>query len=332
MDTGSIMGPDTLQYNYFSDISARPVDWLWFPYIPFGKVTILQGDPGEGKSTFMINLASIVSCGRAFPDGARLQGSITTIYQCAEDSREDTIKPRLIQAGADCSRIAFIDDGAKSLTLTDSRLEEAVVATGARLLILDPIQAFIGQDCDMQSATSMRTAMRSLALMAERRHCAVVLVGHMNKGTAGKALYRGLGSIDIAAIARSVLMIMRDCDNPSIRYMVPVKASLAAEGSAIGFLFDQDRGFQWIGRCERNRDMLGVRTAIGRSKRERAGEMLRLLLSVDDLPSVVVFQRMEQLGFSEKTVKNAKKDAEIEAYRKAGAWYWRLSHERSDEE
>ena len=119
MDTGSIMGPDTLQYNYFSDISARPVDWLWFPYIPFGKVTILQGDPGEGKSTFMINLASIVSCGRAFPDGARLQGSITTIYQCAEDSREDTIKPRLIQAGADCSRIAFIDDAAICSSLNE---------------------------------------------------------------------------------------------------------------------------------------------------------------------------------------------------------------------
>ena len=92
---------------YYSTIRERPVSWLWYPYIPYGKVTVLQGDPGEGKSTFMVNLAAALSHGVKLPDGSAINGPKTVLYQCAEDSNEDTIKPRLMQAGADCSRIAF---------------------------------------------------------------------------------------------------------------------------------------------------------------------------------------------------------------------------------
>lgn len=307
---------------YYSAIKERPVSWLWYPYIPYGKVTVLQGDPGEGKSTFMVNLAAALSHGVKLPDGSALDGPKTVLYQCAEDSNEDTIKPRLMQAGADCSRIAFIEDDDKSLTLDDDRIDSAIGATGAQLLVLDPIQAYIAQDGDMQSATKMRSTIRRLAEIAERHQCAVVLVGHMNKSKGGKNLYRGLGSIDIAAIARSVLMIVRDQANPDIRYMFPVKSSLAPEGQAIGFLFDPELGFRWIGRCSIRPEDADYRPP-RMGKLDRAKDLLRLMLSSDDMASAEVFERMGQLGFSERTIKSAKKDLGVDTYRKGGAWYWK---------
>lgn len=307
---------------YYSAIKERPVSWLWYPYIPYGKVTVLQGDPGEGKSTFMVNLAAALSRGVMLPDGSTLDGPKTILYQCAEDSNEDTIKPRLVQAGADCSRVCFIEDNDKSLTLDDDRIDSAIGVTGAQLLILDPLQAYIGQDGDMQSVTKMRGAIRRLAEIAERHHCAVVLVGHMNKSKGGKNLYRGLGSIDIAAIARSVLMIVRDQTNPDIRYMFPVKSSLAPEGQAFGFLFDPELGFRWIGRCSMRTEDADYRPQrLG--KLDRAKDLLRLMLSTGDIASSEVFERMGRLGFSERTIKSAKKDLDVDTYRKGGSWYWR---------
>lgn len=192
---------------YYSTIESKKVDWLWYPYIPYGKLTLLQGDPGEGKSTFIINVAARLTTGEPMPESDVAGDVQTVIYQCAEDNIADTIKPRLVAAGADCSRIAFIADTEEQLTLEDDRIEQAIRETKARLLIIDPLQAFMSQDGDMQSAVRVRSVLRKLANVAARYNCAVVMVGHMNKGSGGKNLYRSLGSIDIAAISRSVLMI-----------------------------------------------------------------------------------------------------------------------------
>ena len=112
-----------LHYEYFSAVRQRKVRWLWYPYIPYGKLTILQGDPGEGKSTFMLNIAALLTKGEAFPNGHRVQGPQNVVYQTAEDNLADTVKPRLMTAGADCSRIAYIVDDEYSLTLEDQRIE-----------------------------------------------------------------------------------------------------------------------------------------------------------------------------------------------------------------
>lgn len=230
-----------LRFKYYSSVTQRKVEWLWYPYIPYGKITILQGDPGEGKSTFILNIAALLTTGQKMPDGTGGGKAQTVIYQCAEDDVADTIKPRLLAAGADCDRVAYIIDDNSELTFEDSRIEEVLAQTGARLLVIDPIQAFLVQDSDMQSAARMRAALSKLADVAARYKCAVILVGHLTKSYGGKNLYRGLGSIDIAAIARSVLMISRDSTESSVRYMFPVKASLAPEGSAIGFSFAEGK-------------------------------------------------------------------------------------------
>lgn len=318
-------------YRVYSSITEKDVEWLWYPYIPYGKITLLQGDPGDGKSTFMLNLSACLTNGSKLPDGTAIDKPENVIYQCAEDSFSDTIKPRLIQAGADCSRVAFIEDEDMSLSIADSRIENAVRDFGARLLILDPIQAFISQDGDMQSASRMRSLMRKLSETAEKYHCAIVLIGHMTKASGGKNLYRGLGSIDIAAIARSVLMISRDTEEPQIRYMFPVKASLAPEGCAIGFIFDSESGFHWIGKCNLGKREVYTTGKNSTSKKEKAKSLLKVMLSVEDLPSNDIFERMEQIGIKEKTVRIAQKELEIVAYQNHRTWYWHLPDDKSME-
>ena len=311
-----------LEYEYYSEVTARDVEWLWYLYIPYGKITLLQGDPGEGKSTFILNLAAIITRGGILPDGKKFDSIQTVIYQCAEDNYADTIKPRLVQAGADCSKVAFIIENDKNVTLEDSRLEEIIIATKAKVLVLDPIQAFIPPESDMQNAIKMRKIMRHLSEMAEKYTCAVILVGHMNKASGGKNVYRSLGSIDIAAIARSILMIERDINNPEMRYMFTVKSSLAPEGRVIGFMFNPDYGFQWIGECERNNNKFIKKDK--KKKSDRAKELLYMMLSVNDLPSLDVYKRLNDAGISERTVRNAQKELGIKAYRKQKVWYWHL--------
>ncbi len=310
-------------YEYYSSVIPKKIEWLWYPYIPYGKITLLQGDPGEGKSTFMVQLAALLTVGGVLPDGSGTTSPQNVIYQCAEDGMEDTTKPRLLAAGADCTRIAYIRDSDTVLTVNDQRIEDTIKATKARMLVLDPIQAFIPQNTDMQNASSMRSVMRNLADIAERYACAIILVGHMSKTSGMKNLYRGLGSIDIAAIARSVLMIERDLGCPEMRYMFPVKSSLAPEGSSIGFLFDADTGFHWLGKCTRTQACIEESPDSG--KKEKVTTLLKMLLASEDKSSVELLAQFEKLGISRRTVYAAKKDLRVKAYQKQRTWYWSLS-------
>lgn len=139
-------------YKIYSTVEKQEVEWLWYPYILYGKLTLLQGDPGDGKSTFMINIASALTRGGLLPDGKKLEQIGNVIYQGAEDNVGDTIKPRLEEAGADCDRVAFIDDADMGLTFIDDRLEKTIRSFQAKLLVLDPLQAFMPSNADMQNA------------------------------------------------------------------------------------------------------------------------------------------------------------------------------------
>ena len=316
---------DTRPYEYYSTVMEKSVEWLWYPFIPYGKLTLLQGDPGEGKSTFIVHVAAALTTGGVLPNGIQVKEPVTVIYQCAEDSIEDTIKPRLIEAGADCSKVAFIVDGDQTLSVDDDRIERCIQETGARLFVLDPLQAYIKQDGDLQSATRMRSLMRRLSSVAERNQCAIVLIGHLNKASGGKSLYRGLGSIDIAAIARSVLMITRDMEHPEIRYMCPIKTSLAPESYGISFILDPDTGFHWIGKCLFRGEENSTGITTNTSKKDRAKELLHLMLSAEDVKSTDAYSRLVWLGISERTIRTAQKELGIEAYRKSNVWYLRLA-------
>ena len=247
-------------------VEVEKIDWLLYPFIPFGKVTIVQGDPGEGKTTMVLQIIAKLTKGEAvLPSGSDEPAleektmdlePVNVIYQTAEDGLGDTIKPRLLSAGADCSRVMVIDDNDQALTMMDARLEEAIIKTKARLVVLDPIQGFLGAAVDMHRANEIRPLMKRVAVLAEKYHCAIILIGHMNKNSNGKSSYRGLGSIDFQAAARSVLIVGRIKDEPEIRVVCHVKSSLALEGKSIAFRLDKDTGFEWIGEYDISADDL----------------------------------------------------------------------------
>ena len=311
-------------YDYYSNVHTKPVEWLWYPYIPLGKLTVIQGDPGEGKSTFVLNLVARLTLGQSMPDGFSPGGRRVAIYQCAEDGVADTIKPRLQQAGADCEKVAYIVDNDIALTLEDGRIEMAIKQTRASVFIVDPLQAFIPPDSDMQSATKMRSVLRKLENIAERNQCAVILIGHMNKGSGAKSLYRGLGSIDIAAIARSVLMISRDENRPGIRYMYPIKSSLAPEGPAIAFSFRERGGLEWHGSYDLNTAQLMDSVTVKTTKREKARAKLIQMLEKSDKPAKEVYAALSEIGVGSRTVEKVKKELQITTYRSGGSWFWSL--------
>ena len=314
-------------------VEVEKIDWLLYPFIPFGKVTIVQGDPGEGKTTMVLQIIAKLTKGEAvLPSGSdesaleektMVLEPVNVIYQTAEDGLGDTIKPRLLSAGADCSRVMVIDDNDQALTMMDARLEEAIIQTKARLVVLDPIQGFLGTDVDMHRANEIRPLMKRVAVLAEKYHCAIILIGHMNKNSNGKSSYRGLGSIDFQAAARSVLIVGRIKDEPEIRVVCHVKSSLAPEGKSIAFRLDKDTGFEWIGEYDISADDLLSGDNRGQKIHE-AKEFLKEILVSGSVDQTKVAEEAESRGIKKKTLWNAKKELEIDSVKIGNQWFWML--------
>ena len=314
-------------------VEIEKIDWLLYPFIPFGKVTIVQGDPGEGKTTMVLQIIAKLTKGEAvLPSGSDEPAleektmdlePVNVIYQTAEDGLGDTIKPRLLSAGADCFRVMVIDDNDQALTMMDARLEEAIIKTKARLVVLDPIQGFLGAAVDMHRANEIRPLMKRVAVLAEKYHCAIILIGHMNKNSNGKSSYRGLGSIDFQAAARSVLIVGRIKDEPEIRVVCHVKSSLAPEGKSIAFRLDKDTGFEWIGEYDISADDLLSGDNRGQKIHE-AKEFLKEILVSGSVAQTKVAEEAESRGIKKKTLWNAKKELEIESVKIGNQWFWML--------
>jgi len=320
-----IDGPDKdnrYSLRYYDSVCSTSIGWLWYPYIPYGKITILQGDPGEGKTTLMLQLAAMMSSGRSIPDGLDAAEPQVVIFQGNEDGHADTIKPRLEAAGADCKKVAFIQSK-YDLSLSEPVFGDAIRKSGARLLIIDPLQAFIGNDKELLRPGGIREAFRELTWIAEETGCAIVMISHMNKNSHGKSIYRGLGSIDVAAVARSVLMLERDREDSDVRVLLHIKSSLAPEGSAYAFRLDPSEGFSWIGETDYTVFDFPGSTGIGTRKLAQAKFSLEALL-YQDQPANDIMMHMEKLNIGKRTVDTAKKELGIYSYRKGGSWYWHL--------
>lgn len=308
-----------------ADVEARGVEWLWYPYIPYGKITIVQGDPGEGKTTFILHLAALLTNGQTLPceDGKVCREPIQVIYQNAEDSLEDTIKPRLLEAGAECSRVLVVDESKDDLCMTDERLVRAIRETGARMVILDPIQAYLGANVDMHRANEIRPVLKRLGNIAEEYGCAIILIGHMNKASGSKSTYRGLGSIDFQATARSVLVVGRIKDDPELRVIAHDKSSLAPEGQSIAFRMDKDSGFSWEGAYDISVEELLSGDSRGQKTKD-AKMFLTELLADGKLSCNDIMEAAKDKGIKKKTLWNAKKELSIDSVKVGSQWYWML--------
>ena len=296
----------------YSDVQATSVRWLWYPFIAVGKITLLQGDPGDGKSTMMMHLIAELSKGGTLPDGKTIGMPQRAIYQCSEDGISDTIKPRLEKCGADCRNVAFINEETYSgLTLDDERIRQAIIEFRPRLVVIDPIQAYLGSDSDLQIAGRARRLMQRLGMWASMYDCAIVLIGHLNKKEGTKGLYRSLCSIDVVAAARSVLQVERDAEKSDIRIVRQIKNSLAPSDGEIKFSITAEQGFQWL-ECEIAQDPAAEpETPVFESKSEKAAYLIKKLLSGGDMRSREIYMRMSDEGISRRTAENTKKVEEI---------------------
>jgi hypothetical protein len=313
------------EITYLDAVQPIPVQFLAYPYLPLGKVSLLIGDPGVGKSTIAMNIAAALSTGAPlfdFDEGREpIQGK--SIYLSSEDNVADTLKPRLMTAGADCSQIAVIDNIGYDIAEDGQILEDALRKTGARLIVLDPLQSFIGRDADMCRAADMRRLMGGVAAMAEKYSCTVLAVGHMNKATGTKSLYRGLGSIDIAALARSVMLVERSENEQNIRVLSHIKSSLAPEGPALAFRIGTHSALNFMGEYDGDMEC-GDYDGLEDGKRELAANVILGLLSDGMMSSVLIQHACAEAGISERTVKRAKKDLGIRSIRKPDGWYWSI--------
>ncbi len=308
-----------------SDIELQEVRWLWKPYIPFGKITIIQGDPGEGKTTFALRLAAACSSGVSWP-GMEITEPFNVIYQTAEDGLGDTIKPRLIEAGADETRVLNIIEDTDPLSLSDKRIEDAIIKTGAKLMILDPIQGYIGERIDINRANEIRSVLKKVAAVAERTGCAIVLVGHLNKAQGSSSAYRGLGSIDFRAAARSVLLVGRLRKEPNVLVIVHDKSSLAPEGKSLAFNLGNEDGFYWLdGYSEISAEEL-LSGFPAETKTAIAEKLIRdELEDGKEVTAEEILRKAAEKNISTRTVNEAKRKIGNVKSRKVGAgWAWSI--------
>ena len=301
--------PETVKIIRMSDVKLTPVEWLWKPYLPFGKLSVLQGNPGEGKTYFAMHLAAACTNGKLLPNMERME-PFNVIYQTAEDGLGDTVKPRLIEAGADLDRVLVIDDSEVQLTLSDERIEKAIIENNARLVIIDPIQAYLGADVDMNRANEVRPIFMRLGQVAQRTGCAILLIGHLNKAAGMQSLQRGLGSIDIAAAVRSVMFIGKLKHNPTMRILTHEKSSLAPPGVSLAFSLGDEGGFRWVGEYDITADeMLSGIEPQRETKTQQAKDLIcALLAGGKQVLSEDIDKAALERGIPGRTVRDAKRE------------------------
>ena len=301
--------PETVKIIRMSDVELTPVDWLWKPYLPFGKLSVLQGNPGEGKTYFAMHLAAACTNGKLLPNMERME-PFNVIYQTAEDGLGDTVKPRLIEAGADLDRVLVIDDSEVQLTLSDERIEKAIIENNARLVIIDPIQAYLGADVDMNRANEVRPIFMRLGQVAQRTGCAILLIGHLNKAAGMQSLQRGLGSIDIAAAVRSVMFIGKLKHDPTMRILTHEKSSLAPPGASLAFSLGDEGGFRWVGEYDITADeMLSGIEPQRETKTQQAKDLIcALLAGGKQVLSEDIDKAALERGIPGRTVRDAKRE------------------------
>ena len=301
--------PETVKIIRMSDVELTPVDWLWKPYLPFGKLSVLQGNPGEGKTYFAMHLAAACTNGKLLPNMERME-PFNVIYQTAEDGLGDTVKPRLIEAGADLDRVLVIDDSEVQLTLSDERIEKAIIENNARLVIIDPIQAYLGADVDMNRANEVRPIFMRLGQVAQRTGCAILLIGHLNKAAGMQSLQRGLGSIDIAAAVRSVMFIGKLKHDPTMRILTHEKSSLAPPGASLAFSLGDESGFRWVGEYDITTDeMLSGIEPQRETKTQQAKDLIcTLLAGGKQVLSEDIDKAALERGIPGRTVRDAKRE------------------------
>ena len=323
-----------------SSVKPERVRWLWERRVPLGKLTVLDGDPGELKSTLLLDIGARVTTASPMPDGSKgdLEGAAGIVILSAEDGLADTIRPRLDAAGADCSRVVALDaieeeKGERMPLVTDlGAIELAIAEVDAAVFVVDPLVAYLGTSVNSWRDQDVRGALAGLARLAEQTGVAVIAVRHLNKSIGGKALYRGGGSIGIIAAARSALLVARDPDEPDgcRRILAPTKSNLSAPPASLAFSPEtDDQGrlrIRWEGESTHQ---AGALLAVPESEAERsalddARDFLVDAFADGPVATRDLQRQARDAGLAWRTVERAKLALRVRAEREGAGWRWRL--------
>lgn len=302
-----------------ADVEPEVVSWLWYPYIALGKLTILEGDPGLGKSWLTCAIAASISLGRGLP-GAEPFEPGNVLMLSAEDGLGDTLRPRLDAVTADVNRVFALGEPLTFDPTGLSILEDAIIERRPKLVVIDPLFAYTGGKTDIHRANECRAISAPLAAIAGRCGCAIVAVRHLGKSRGGgNALNAGIGSIDLAAAARSVLLVGQDPDDHSKRALVQTKNNLAPIGEGVGYTLEDGR-FYWMGATTltAGRILSLPSNEEERGARSEAIEFLRSALADGPCPSKEIASEARNAGISESTLRRAKAFLGIRAVKDGG--------------
>lgn len=313
-----------------SEVNPEEIVWLWDPYIPLKKLTLVEGDPSSGKTYLLLAIAASVTAGHALPDQVGKVAPPTpdqhgnVLYITAEDGIADTIRPRAEKVGADLTRL-FVPRNPQSFSLADPAiLSNAMRRYTPRLVVLDPLQAFLGADIDMHRANEVRPLMTTLLALAIEHTCAIVAIRHWTKAPGGRAKHRGQGNVDFTAAARSALSIGESPEDDTLRIMAHAKSSLSKSGVSIVFSI-HDEGLQWCGTSTLTADELSAaQPQRHHHQRKDAMEWLKDYLRDGPQPSSMVIHAAEAVGIPERTLRRAKEHLHVLAIQEERIWYWRL--------
>jgi len=321
----------------FDTIEPTTVEWLWYPYIPLGKLTLMQGDPGSGKTMLCLKIASMITNGELLPCENEEANPILpkepgiVVYQTAEDGLADTIIPRLMTMNPNLARIYTIDESDISLSLLDIRIEDTLQRLRPRLMIIDPLQAYLGSKIDMHRANEVRPVLAQIGRLAEKYQCSIIFIMHMNKMAAGKTMYRALGSIDIPAAARSMLTIGKNPENADERVMCHIKSSLAVEGRSLCYQVDFDNGGIVFGDfCDLTSDEVLLAPSKKSEKTglmiDEAKEFLKEMLEGGYAKASDVIKAASAIAIKKRTLSYARTELGIKTKRKgfgsSGVQWW----------
>lgn len=316
-----------------SEVIETPIEWFWNPYIPLGRLTMLGGDPGAGKSFITTALSATLSRGERFPGEEEDHEAGVTLMLSVEDDPADTIKPRLRNMRADLTKI-FISE--EDIVLDEEGLNAIrimIKQTNAKLVIIDPIVAFLGPKMDMNRANEVRHIMKGLAKIARDFNIAVLVVRHNRKegtnGSTGKAIYAGMGSIDFTASVRSELAVITSPNGT--HFLNHIKTNSGRKGKSITYaICSKEDGtglFEW-GDFARWPPAKGAESGklshvFKDDSKVRAWLHDQLKSEPDGLASVEIHSRAKLAGFSPTKLEHAKKGIAI-SERRSSEWYWRL--------
>jgi hypothetical protein len=296
-----------------SEVTAEEVTWLWAQRIPRAKLTLLEGDPDEGKSTVAFDLAARVSTGAAMPLDTTMTKPAGVVILSAEDALGDTIRPRLEAAGADLDRIlGFRFEELPTIPEGLTVIEAAINRVEAALVIIDPLVAFFSRAVHAYRDHDVRRALTPLMALAERTGAAVLAVRHLNKARTARAKYRGSGSIGIMGAARSALLVARDPEDANRRLLAPVKGNLAVPASAVAFSLvsaGTTARIAWLGETSHTAETLLAQAApeLDRAALTDAVEFLQAALADGERPATDVLSEGTALGIAERTLRRARK-------------------------